>query len=96
MNRLINCFTATALMSAFVTVSAQNSVADYKADASGAAESGQPPRSRAKGAVGAPHSGSAAPRREVEERHDQGAVVPGEQGTGRGGPENPSGLKKPD
>jgi hypothetical protein len=96
MNRLVNSFTAAALMSAIVTAFAQNPVADYKADASGAVESRQPPRSRANSAVRAPHSGSAVPAREVEERNDRGAAVPSEQGIVRGGPENPSGLKKPD
>ncbi|CAB3798548.1 hypothetical protein LMG28614_04785 [Paraburkholderia ultramafica] len=95
MNCLTSCLTATALITAFATVSAQNAVADSRAGTSDAAESGQQ-NSRSDGSVRAPRSASTAQGRVVEDRSGRGAGVPSEQGTMRGGPENPSGLKKPD
>jgi hypothetical protein len=95
MNRLISCLTATALMTAFAAVSAQNAVVDLKAGAGGAAESVRQD-SRSDDSVRAPRAPSTAQGGAVENRSDQGAWAPSEQGTMRGGPANPSGLKKPD
>jgi hypothetical protein len=54
-------------------------------------------RPRMPGAIRAPHSASAAFGRRETAPDNHGASAPAaDQGVTRGGPENPSGLKKPD
>lgn len=54
-------------------------------------------RSRMPGAIRAPHSASGASGRRETAPDNRGASAPAaDQGVTRGGPENPSGLKKPD
>jgi hypothetical protein len=112
MEVLFKSFAAAALMSIFAaTGTAQNTGAAREAGASGGgaarwgaamrgASVGEAPqgddRPRVPGAIRAPHSGSAASGRRETAPDNRGASAPTDQGVTRGGPENPSGLKKPD
>jgi hypothetical protein len=102
MKVLFKSFAAAALMSTLAaTGSAQNTGAAREAGASGvgAAHSGvsqSGDRPRMPGASHAPNSASAASGRRETAADNRGASAPTDQGMTRGGPENPSGLKKPD
>ncbi len=112
MEVLFKRFVAAALLSTFAaTGSAQNSGATREAGGSGPGAArpgaGMPgasvaeapqggDRPRTPGAVRAPHSASAASGQREPAPDNRGASMPTGQGVTRGGPENPSGLKKPD
>jgi len=112
MKTLFKSFATAALMLAFAaTASAQNSGAAREMGVSGAgtARAGASTRgvsvaetspggdrSRMPGTTGAPHSASAASGRPWTTPENHGASAPDDHGVTRGGPDNPSGLKKPD
>jgi hypothetical protein len=112
MKVIFKSFAAAVLMSTFATSGfAQNTDAAREAGASGigvahsgagmrgtsvAQASQSDDRPRAPAAVRAPHSASAASGRRETAPDNRGASAPADQGMTRGGPENPSGLKKPD
>lgn len=85
MKVLFKSFAAAVLMSTFATIgSAQNTGVPREAGAS------------MPGAVRAPRYASAASGRRETAPDNRGTSAPADQGVTRGGPENPSGLKKPD
>jgi hypothetical protein len=101
MEVLFKSFAAAALMSIFAaTGSAQNTGAARSGAGMRGASVAEAPqnddRPRVPGAIRAPHSGSAASGRRETAPDNRGASAPTDQGVTRGGPENPSGLKKPD
>ncbi len=106
MNVLLKSFVAAALISTFAaTGSAQKTGAARETGASGsgtarAAGVSQAPqggdRPRMPDAIRAPQFASTASGRPTTKSGSRGASAPTDQGVTRGGPENPSGLKKPD
>jgi hypothetical protein len=112
MKVLFKSFAAAALMPIFATSGfAQDTGAAREPGASGvdavrsavemggisvaqASQSGDRPRPPA--AVRAPHAASATSGQRETAPDNRGASAPADQGVTRGGPENPSGLKKPD
>jgi hypothetical protein len=93
---------ATLMAACTASASAQNSPATQGAQ-TGSAVNGLPARadrdgkrSGSYGAAPTDHAAAMAPQLILEPNAGSGTQIPVDRGTHRGGPENPSGLKKPD